>query len=205
MKVYADSPGRFLGQLLLDLLFVAWLLLWVWAGQSVHDATMHLAEPGRQVTESATTISGSMREAGEVLADLPLVGDQARAPFDEAAGAAGGLAEAGRAQVRAVAELAGWLRLAVAAVPVLLVAVLYLPARIRFARRATAGARLLAGGADLDLFALRALATQPLPALARVDADPVAAWRAGDRDVTHRLAVLELRSHGLRPPPAPGA
>lgn len=205
MKLYAANPGRFLGQLLADLLFVVWLLLWVWAGQVVHGATMQLAEPGRQVTESATTISDSMTDAGGVLADLPLVGEQARAPFDQAAGAAGGLADAGRAQVRAVSELAGWLRLAVIGIPVLVVALFYLPARVRFVRRATAGARFLDGDPDLDLFALRALATQPLTVLSGVDADPAAAWRAGDRDVTHRLAALELRSLGLRPPPAPRA
>lgn len=205
MKLYAASRGRFLGQILVDVLFVLWLLLWVWVGQAVHDATMQLAEPGRQVTESATTISDSMGEAGGVLAELPLVGEQAQAPFDEAAAAAGGLADAGRAQVGAVAELAGWLRFAVIGIPVLVVALFYLPRRIRFVRGATAGVRFLDGDPDLDLFALRALATQPLQVLAGVGADPAAAWRAGDREVTHRLAALELRSHGLRPPPAPGA
>ena len=60
--------------------------------------------------------------------------------------------------------------------------------------------RFLDEGADLDLFALRAMAHQPLHVLARVDPDPAGAWRRGEPDVVDRLARLELRSAGLRPP-----
>lgn len=200
MKLYADSPGHFVRQLLSDVAVGCWILLWIWAGMAVHDATMELAGPGYQITDSATAISASMTEAGGVLGDLPLVGDEAQAPFDRASGAADDLAEAGRAEVRAVESLADGLGLAVALIPILLVAAFYLPARIRFVRRATAGARLLDAGEDLDLFALRALSHQPLHVLARITDDPAGAWRRGDREVTDRLAELELRANGLRLP-----
>ena len=202
MKLYADSPGHFARQLLSDAALVGWVLLWIWAGLAVHDATMELAGPGYQITESATGISDSMTEAGGVLADLPLVGDEAQAPFDQASGAAEELAEAGRAEVRAVESLADGLGLAVGLIPILVVVAFYLPARVRFVRRATAGARLVDAGEDLDLFALRALAHQPLHVLARITDDPAGAWRRGDRAVTDRLAELELRDNGLRLPPA---
>lgn len=201
MKVYADSPGQFARQLLTDVALVCWVLTWIWAGTAVHAATMELAGPGYQITESATGISDSMTEAGGVLEGLPLVGDEARAPFDKASGAADELAEAGRAGVRAVESLANGLGLAVALIPILVVAGFYLPARIRFVRRATAGARLVDGGDDLDLFALRALAHQPLHVLARITDDPAGAWRRGDRAVTDQLAELELRANGLQLPP----
>ena len=45
-----------------------------------------------------------------------------------------------------------------------------------------------------------AMAHQPLHVLAGIDADPSGAWRRGDPDVVDRLARLELRSVGLRPP-----
>lgn len=200
MKVYADSPRQFARQLLTDVAVGCWILLWIWAGMAVHDATTEFAGPGYQITESATGISESMTEAGGVLGELPLVGDEARAPFDRASGAADGLAEAGRAEVRAVESLANGLGLAVALIPILVVVAFYLPARVRFVRRATAGARLVDAGADLDLFALRALAHQPLHVLARITDDPAGAWRRGDRTVTDRLAELELRANGLRLP-----
>lgn len=203
MKLYADRPGHRLLQVGADLAFVCWLVLWTWAGLAVHDATMELTGPGEQITESATGISGAMTQAGGVLDGLPVVGDEARAPFDEASGAADRLAEAGRSQVAAVARLADGLGLVVALVPISLLAAFHVPSRVRFVRRAHAGARLVDAVEDLDLFALRALAHQPLHVLARVSDDPAGDWRRGDRTVTDRLAELELRSVGLRVPPRP--
>ena len=37
MKVYADSSATFARQLVADILFVCWLLLWVWIGNVVHE------------------------------------------------------------------------------------------------------------------------------------------------------------------------
>jgi hypothetical protein len=200
MKIYAGSPGHLARQVVTDVAFVAWLVLWAWVGLTVHDATMELTGPGQQVTESASGIAEAMTEAGGTLGSLPVVGDDARTPFDKASGAADRLAEAGRAEVRAVERLADLLGLAVALVPILVAAAFYVPGRVRFARRATAGARLVDSGHDLDLFALRALAHQPLHVLARISDDPAGAWRAGDRAVTDRLAEVELRASGLRLP-----
>jgi hypothetical protein len=202
MKLYAETPGRRLGQALADLLLVLWLVGWTWVGTVVHDATLELAAPGEQLTASATGLSGAMQDAGGTLDDVPVIGEEVRAPFDEASGAADRLAEVGQEQVRAVERLALWLGLSVAAIPILLGCLLHLPRRVRFARRASAGARFVDAGEDLDLFALRALAHQPLHVLARISDDPAGAWRRGDRDVTDRLAGLELRASGLRPPAA---
>ena len=110
--------------------------------------------------------------------------------------------QAGRAQVEAVESLATWLGVTVALIPILIVALVYVPLRVRFIRRATAGQRFLDSAADLDLFALRAMTNQPLHVLATVSPDPAAAWRRRDPDVVRRLAALELKDCGLSPPPA---
>ena len=203
MLLYAETPARRTAQLAADVLLVVWILTWAWAGSVVHDATLELAGPGRQLTESATGLSGALQDAGGALDDLPIVGDEARAPFDEASGAADRLAEAGREQVASVERLALWLGLAVAAIPILLACLIHVPRRVRFVRRARAGARFVDAGADLDLFALRALAHQPMHVLAKVSDDPAGAWRRGDRQVTDRLAEIELRAVGLRMPSRP--
>ena len=88
------------------------------------------------------------------------------------------------------------------AIPVLVALLGYVPLRLRFARRAGAARRFVDAGADLELFALRAMANQPMHRLAKVSDDPVSAWRSGDRAVVRALATLELRDVGLRPPPA---
>ena len=87
-----------------------------------------------------------------------------------------------------------------AAIPILVVSAFYLPVRYRFIRRATAGQRFVDAVEDLDLFALRALARQPMHVLAKVSDDPAGAWRRRDPVVTRTLAELELRANGLRPP-----
>lgn len=202
MKLYADAPGHQARQVLGDLLLVLWIALWVRLSQVVRDATLALAAPGEQIEEAGTGLAGKLRDAGGTVGDLPLVGDQARAPFDGAGDAADRIAAAGAAQVEAVQTLAFWLSLAVGSIPILVVVAFYVPLRWRFIRTASAGRRFVDSGADLDLFALRAMSNQPLHRLARISDDPVRAWRDGDPDVVRALAALELRDTGLGLPKA---
>ncbi|HEV7384427.1 MAG TPA: hypothetical protein VGN89_06075, partial [Phenylobacterium sp.] len=58
--------------------------------------------------------------------------------------------------------------------------------------------RLRAVTAGRDLLALRALATQPLKRLLKVDPEIAALWRRGDPEAVEALARLELRALGLR-------
>lgn len=200
MKLYADSPTRRGAQIAGDLALVLFVVLCAAAARKVHDAALKLAVPGRQIESSASNMASQLHEAGGALSSVPLVGDSVSSPFDGASGAAAALASAGQRQEQAATTLANWLGVVVVLVPVLLVLAFYLPPRIRFVRRATAAQRLLDAGAGPDLFALRALANQPLRVLARVDPDPAAGWRRSDPAVVERLARLELRDMGLRPP-----
>jgi hypothetical protein len=200
MTFYSDLPVRRTLQVAGDVLLVLWIWLWIRVAGTVHDATLGLAKPGREIDASASGLASRLREAGDKVSGLPVVGDDVKKPFDGAGGAADNLAAAGRSQVEAVHTLAFWLGLAVALIPVLIALAVYLPARVRFVRRATAGRRFLDSTADLDLFALRAMTSQPLHVLARVSDDPAGAWRERDPQVVHALATLELRDCGLEPP-----
>ena len=200
MKLYADGPVRRTRQMLGDLLLVLWVVLWVKLAQEVHEATLALATPGRKMQEAGGGLASKLRDAGSAVGDVPLVGDEVRTPFDGAGRAADQIADAGAAQVEAVQHLAFWLGVAVGALPILLVVLVYLPLRWKFVREASAGQRFVDTSADLDLFALRAMANQPMHRLARISDDPVRAWRAGDADVVRALAVLELKDAGLSPP-----
>lgn len=204
MKLFADAPLRRTLQVTADLLFVVWLVAWVWAGNAVHDGTLELAGPARQTDSAATSMAENLRDAGERLGGTPLVGDELAVPFDKAAEASDGLASAGRDTVDAVERLALLLGVSVALIPILIVSAIHLPIRWRFVREATAGARFVDAHEDLDLFALRALAHQPMHVLARVSDDPAGAWRDRDPEVVRALAALELADVGLRPPRLPG-
>lgn len=205
MKLYADAPGRQARQVLGDLLLVLWVAVWVRLADVVRDATLALAAPGEQIQDAGAGLAGRLRDAGSTVGDLPLVGDRARAPFDGAGAAADKIAAAGAAQVEAVHTLAFWLALAVGAIPILIVAAVYLPLRWRFVRQATAGRRFIDATPDLDLFALRAMSNQPMHRIARISDDPVRAWREGDADVVRALAALELRDTGLGLPRLDGS
>jgi hypothetical protein len=200
MKLYADGHARRARQLFGDLMLVAWSAAWLWLARVVHDATLALAATGRTIEKAGGGLASELRDAGTVVGDLPLVGDQARSPFDGAGRAAEQISAAGTSQVEAVQHLAFWLGIVVAAVPILVLVVVYVPRRWRFVREATAGQRFIDSSADLDLFALRAMANQPMRRLARVSDDPVAAMRSGDRAVVRALALLELDAVGLRAP-----
>lgn len=203
MKIYADLPGRRTTQILADAGMLAWVAGWAWAGRLVHDATLRLAEPGEQLQGAGAGFREQMSEAGASVSDVPLVGERLAAPFEQASGAGTSIEQAGQDLVGAVTRLAQVLGWTTALVPVLLLGLVWVALRGRFVRRATAAQHFIDGSADLDLFALRAMARQPMRKLARISDDPAGAWRARDPGTIRALALLELRDSGLTAPPAP--
>jgi hypothetical protein len=202
MKLYSDIPGRRVVQVACDVGVVLWVVLWVRVAQRVHEVLLALATPGRNLAGAGASFRGTMTTAGDGLDDLPLLEDRVATPFRSAAGVGTEIERAGTDLVTAVERVSLLLAVTTAVVPVLLVGATWLVLRLRFVRRASAAQRFLDAAPDLDLFALRAIANQPMPRLAKVSDDPAGAWRRGELDVIHALALLELRDSGLRPPPA---
>lgn len=200
MKLYADLPGRRTLQLLSDASMLCWAGLWAWVGRSVHDATMTLATPGRQLASAGSGLRDRLLGAGNAVDDLPIIDDRLADPIRSAAGAGTDIERAGQDLVTSVTHLADILGWVTALIPIVIVGGIWLLLRGRFVRRASAAQRFIDAEADLDLFALRAMARQPMRRIAQVSDDPGAAWRRGDRDVIRALALLELRDVGLRPP-----
>jgi hypothetical protein len=198
MKLYADTTGRRGRQLFTDLFVVAWVAFWIWLSVQLYDLVLKLAVPGEKLASAGDGMASNLSDAGTQAHRVPVAGDALASPFTKAAGAARGLADAGRQQQEIVHELAWVLALLLLAVPLAVVLFGWLPLRVRWVRRASAASSLRAGAAGRELLALRALANQPLRRLARVDGDPVAAWRRGDPDTVRALAALELRRLGLR-------
>ena len=201
MKLYSDIPARRTVQVAADVGIVLWVVLWVRVAARVHDATMALAEPGRNLAGAGGSFRDTMAGAGDNVDDLPLLEDRVATPFRSAAGVGTEIERAGNDLVTAVERLSLVLALTTALVPILIVGCVWLGLRVRFVRRAGAAQRFIDAAPDLDLFALRAMANQPMPRLAGVSDDPAGAWRRGDLEVIHALALLELRESGLRPPP----
>ena len=200
MGFYAQRPGRLAGQLLGDVLVLLWTIAWGVVGIVVDRTVSQLAGPARQTAETAGRISGNFSDAADQAAQVPGLGEQLRRPFDSASGSLGDLIASADRTVEAVNQIAALMGWVAFLIPVTLLVAFWLPRRIRFYRLARAAQAFLDDRADLDLFALRAMATQPMHVLARISPDPVGAWRSGDRAVIDQLADVELRRSGLRMP-----
>jgi hypothetical protein len=195
VKLYAETTGPRARQVLGDLAVVAWTAAWVWAGVILYRLVEKLAVPGARLEQAGGGFAGDVAEIQQKVGRLPVVGGELQGPFGRLAGVGQTLADAGATQQQVVHQLALWLGVLVAAVPIVTLLVAWLPGRVSWAREAGAASRLRLAGADLELFALRAVANRPLRQLRRVTPDPAGALRAGDYEA---LADLELRALGLR-------
>ncbi|MBI5738534.1 MAG: hypothetical protein HY997_21940, partial [Mycolicibacterium neoaurum] len=155
---YATRPGRFLAQLVSDVTVLLWTVIWAMVGSAVYSAVATIAEVGRQVQDGADGVSGSLNSAGDRADDFPLVGDALGGPLHAASDAAKEIAGAGQSLDSTATWLAWVLALAVAATPILAVAMPWLFLRVRFFRRKLMVLTLASTHAGQELLAMRALA-----------------------------------------------
>lgn len=195
MKLYAESARYRTRQLLSDAATVLWIIAWIRIGIFVNDLVNRLSGPGATVEDAGRSFSSTVESVEGNLDDLPVIGDALQAPFEAIAGAGRTLQEAGAAQQDAVHTLAFWLGILLAVIPIGYVLLKYAPQRLRWIREAGAASRLRIDAADYEIFAIRALATQPLYELRRAAPDPAAAYAARDFEP---LAALELGRMGLK-------
>jgi hypothetical protein len=198
VKLYAETPGLRTRQLVGDLAVLAWMAAWVAAGVALYRLVEKLAVPGARVEQAGSSFAGDIAEIQQKVGRLPVVGGELQDPFGRLAGVGRTLAAAGVTQQEVVHQLALWLGVVVAVVPIVALLLVWLPRRVAWAREAGAASRLRLDGADLELFAIRAVANRPLRQLHRVSPDPAGDLRAGEYEA---LADLELRTLGLRARP----
>jgi hypothetical protein len=201
VKLYAETSGLRARQLVGDLVVLAWTAAWVAAGVALYRLVEKLAVPGERVEQAGGSFAGDIAEIQQKVGRLPVVGDELQDPFGRLAGVGRTLAAAGVTQQEVVHQLALWLGVVVAVVPIVALLLVWLPSRVSWAREAGAASRLRMDGADLELFAIRAVANRPLRDLHRVTPDPAGDLRAGEYQA---LADLELRALGLRARQRPG-
>jgi len=214
VRLYADRPDRRLRQLGTDLLMGVWVVVWVAVARAVHRGVLALAAPGDSVASLGRSIASSMGSAATAAGRVPVAGKALATPLSALGDAGNQVSSAGREASSSVHTLAAVLAVVLVVLPVGWALGRWLPGRLRWSREATAAGRLVSGGRsraepgsgasapapDLELLAARAVATAPLPELARLPAGTGAGWRAGDPDAVAALAGLELRRLGLRAP-----
>lgn len=198
--MHSDFGRRRTWQIMADIISVVIIAGSVWVGITVYRLINELATYGRQMEDAGAKFRHTMTDLGDDLGGIPLIGPGIRTPFDGASAAGGALEQAGQSQQEVMHQLALALGIGIAVLPILLIVVVWLLTRYRFARRAGRARALVDAQAGIDLLALRALTTQKLTTIAKIDENAVAAWRRGDDAVMRQLAALELKSSGIRLP-----
>lgn len=194
MKIYAERPLWRTRQIAGDLMVVVWIALWIRIGLGVDSLINRLQAPGRFFESAGNDFASNFDSIAERVVDIPLVGDEVQAPFSAVAGAGRSFADAAQSQQEIVHTIAVTLGILFALIPIALVLIQYAPSRLRWIREASAASKLRIDAADLELFAIRAVATRPLYELQRACPDPAAALAARDFGA---LAELELGALGL--------
>lgn len=200
MRLYARPGWRMARQLAGDVGLLLWWVLWAVVGHWLVGVVDELAVPARQSARTASDLAQQMAGASDKVSGVPAVGSELSHPFDSlASGLNDVVAQANQQAVTIhhLAVVAGWLCFLV---PSLVALVRWVPERVRFVRLASATRRVVDADEDLELFALRAMATAPMPRIARITDDPVGDWRAGNQPVVRALAELELERLGLQLP-----
>ena len=195
MRFYAQLPGRAVRQAIGDVLLLAWVVGWIAIGNALHDLVDRLAAPGRSVEQAGNRLARSMRDVEDRVGVVPGAGGALRRPFRGARDAGTALADAGRTQQETIHQLAFWLAVIVAGIPIAWALLHRLPRRVGWMREVAAAERL---SGDLDLFAFRALASRPLAELSAVGRSPAADWLRRDSGAVEALARLEFERLGLR-------
>lgn len=206
MRLYPDLPTARTRQVVSDLVVVALIILFAWLGMKVNNTVDDLAVLGRGVKDAGGAVQGSLSDAGNAVAGIPLVGGDLKSALTDAGSATGGNVQsagsAGEQAVERTAQVLGWITFGI---PTLLVLLGYLPWRIRRWRRLNAAAAVLAAGADEErrrLLAMRAALALPYGDLLPYTRDPIGDLAEGRYEPLLQALYADC---GLRPPPAAGA
>ena len=132
---YASRPHRVAIQIVSDIVVISWTALWVWIGTAVYTAVALIADAGRTVQTGANGVAANLDAAGQSAGKVPLIGHALSSPLASAGNAARDIANAGHNLDTTASWLAVLLALAVAAPPILALAMPWLFFRLRFLER----------------------------------------------------------------------
>ena len=199
MRLYPELRGPRARALVGDLLAIALLVLFAWAGLKVHDAVDRLAVLGEGVQASGGAIEEGFDSAADAVDGTPVVGDEIGDGLRSAGEGSGGevvdLGEEGEEGARDLANVLGFVTFAL---PALLVIVVWLPGRVGQIRRLRAASQVLGDRATPErrrLLAMRAAFSLPYGQLLAYTRDPLGDLEDGRYD---SLVAAALEDAGLK-------
>jgi hypothetical protein len=200
VRLYPELRGPRARALVADLVAVALLVLFAWAGLKVHDAVDRLAVLGEGVQATGGIVEEGFESAADAVDGTPVVGGEIADGLRSAGEGSGGeVVELGEQGEDGAHDLANVLGFVTFALPALLVIVVWLPGRIGQVRRLRAAARVLGEQATPErrrLLAMRAAFSLPYGQLLGYTRDPLGDLASERYDA---LVAAALEDAGLRP------
>jgi hypothetical protein len=204
MRIYPDVYSRRFLWMSIDLLLVGWIAGCVLVGRFVDHLVLQLDVLAQGVIGAGRTFNSWLISLEQAIPNgVPFVSDPLRHQVELLRRHSGEpLISAGQAGSNAIHTLGLVLGIVVAAIPIVLFLLLYLPRRLgliydmqgihQTVRRALQRPQLTAQ--TMEFLAARALFTQPYHRLLRYSSNPVEDWHARRFEP---LARAELERHGL--------
>jgi hypothetical protein len=217
-KLYPDLMGPRLGYILADTATLLWVVLWLYIGDVVYNAVHTLDGIGNGLVANGNSVDSAVTRLQNEVATLPLVGSNLRGAFDALHGPPKALVQTGHDELRAVAHLATTLGVVVAAIPILIALLNFIPWRVRRTRGFRNLDHMLrqpgagAVSTTMQVLAGRAIYTLPYDRLLAYSPDPIREWREGRYYNLARATMAEegldvrrylRRVEGLTPLPEP--
>lgn len=137
MKLYSDFAVQRGRQVIADIVALALIAVSIFAGITVFSAVDQFAQFGRQLRTTGVDFRTSMTDAGTRLGGVPFIGEGISSPFTTASSAGDTLTAVGQTQQDIVRQAAIALGVGVAALPILIVLLVWLLPRLRFVSLAT--------------------------------------------------------------------
>ena len=195
--LYPDLARARLGYMAADLAAVLWVAAWLYAGDLVYHTVMTLSAIADGVITTGQQVNDAVSHVQQAVGSLPVVGPALGNDLNPLHGVPHTVITTGYQGLQAIHYLALLLGLVVAGVPLLAVALIYLPLRQRKARGFRSLARMVrqpganAVSATMQVLAARALHTLPYDRLLRYSRDPIGEWREGRYYNLARAAMAE--------------
>jgi hypothetical protein len=196
MIFYDARPARLAGQVLLDLVVVAGIVVSVVLGQAVSKSISALAGIGTRVHDQGSVFQEQLSKAATAIGKIPFAGGAVSRPLKDASRSAASIAAAGTQQHDETIHLAYQVGTGLTIILILLLVIVWLRYRGGFIRKASATRRVDRRPGGAEVLALRALVHRD--AASTFGPDVIDRWRQNDQETVLGLANLERRASGLR-------
>jgi len=203
MRLYPELPSSRTRAIAADILTLALVAFFAWAGIKVHDTVLTLNSISRGVQDAGTSINDGFGTVAGAVGSVPIIGGALSDSLKEAAGATGGnVVQAGRAGEAAVNDTANVLGWVTFLLPTIVLLAFAIPIRVRQILKMTDAEKVLGrelGHERRRLLAMRAAFGLPWADLKPYTEDPIGDLEAGRYEPL--VAALYAQA-GLRPPAA---